>query len=217
MISILVANSKGGSGKTTIATNLAAAFAVAGRRVLLADGDRQHSSSQWSRRRPETCPPILAVDWSKDPGKVPKGIDVLVIDSPAALGRGTTEDLAGIADRVIVPVMPSPFDEGATAIFLKRLIGSKALRKRRQSVAVVGNRVRLGTRAAQRLDQFLADCGVSALTRLRDSQVYPDCATAGLGLFDLKDRRATDYRAEWGPLLAFADPAPAAVKKAKSA
>ena len=55
MIAVLVANTKGGCGKTTISTHIAAAFANSGRRTALADADRQHSSFQWARLRPGTA------------------------------------------------------------------------------------------------------------------------------------------------------------------
>ncbi|MGH6905853.1 MAG: AAA family ATPase, partial [Geminicoccaceae bacterium] len=87
MIIVLVANTKGGCGKTTVSTHLAAAFAGAGQRTALADADRQRSSLEWTRLRPGTAPPIAGLDWSKDVAQPPKGLDRLVIDAPAAMRK----------------------------------------------------------------------------------------------------------------------------------
>ena len=121
MISILVANTKGGCGKTTIATHLAAAFAGAGHRTALADADRQHSSLEWTRLRPGTAAPIAALDWVDDLASPARGTERLVIDGAAAMRKKHVFELVRLADVIIVPVLPSAFDQGSTAAFLDRL------------------------------------------------------------------------------------------------
>ena len=74
MISVLVVNTKGGCGKTTVATNLAGAFAVDGARTALADVDRQRSSLQWLDLRPANVARIEGLDWTKATGRPPKGL-----------------------------------------------------------------------------------------------------------------------------------------------
>lgn len=201
MLAVLVANTKGGCGKTTIATHLAAAFATTGLATGLADADRQHGSLAWTARRPPDAAPIIGLDWAKDIDDPPRRLARLVIDAPAALKLGQVEDLVALADVLILPVLPSPFDEAATARFLERLEELKRIRKSRTAVAVVGNRMRPRTRAAGRLDTFLAGLGHRVVARLRDSALYPDSATAGLSLFDLGGKRAAETRADWAPLL----------------
>jgi chromosome partitioning protein len=203
MLSILVANIKGGVGKTTVATHLAAAFAATGRQTVLADVDRQKSSLGWLARRPVTATVIAALDWTKEIGSVPKGTEVLIIDAPAALKAKDVEQLVAEADVVVLPLLPGAFDEQATERFLKKLEELKPIRKSRKAVAVVGNRVRARTRAADRLDTFLGTVGHRVVTRLRDSQAYPDAAAAGLTLFDQKAKRLADLRQDWAPLIAF--------------
>ncbi|MEI6557123.1 MAG: ParA family protein [Rhodospirillaceae bacterium] len=203
MNTILVANVKGGCGKTTIATHLAAAYAVAGQTILLADVDRQRSALGWTERRPENAARVAGADWSKELGKTPKGLDRLVIDAPAALRRGQIEELVDRADVIVLPVQPGVFDEGATRRFLDRLEELKAVIKGRKPVAVVGNRLRPRTRASDRLDGFLAETGHRLATRLRDSALYPECAQTGLSLFDLPGKRIAEVRVDWTPLLAF--------------
>ena len=200
-LTVLVANTKGGCGKTTIATNLAAAFAGAGLITALADGDRQGSSLGWLRRRPETSPTITGLDWGKTDGETPKKIARLVIDAPAAMRLKRAEALIKLADVIVLPVLPSPYDEAATARFLKRIEDLKPIRKSRTAVTVVGNRLRQRTRASARLDAFLDGVGQTVVTRLRDSALYAETAAKGLSLFDLTTRRAADARQDWAPLL----------------
>jgi len=193
---------KGGCGKTTIATQLAAAFANGGLATTLADVDRQRSSLGWLKRRPNTDAPIIGQDWTKSLGKPRKGCDRLVIDAPAALRMKQAEELILIADIVIVPVLPSAFDESATARFLKRIDTLKPIRKSKIGVAVVGNRMRTRTRAGARLDEFLAGQGHDVAARLRDSAAYAELAAEGRSLFDLTSKRAAGLAADWDPLIA---------------
>jgi chromosome partitioning protein len=203
MLSILIANTKGGSGKTTIATGLAAGCAAAGLRTALADADRQRSSLAWLRARPGASAPIAPLDWSKSEMSVPEGLHRLIIDSAAASKTSRIEELVRLADVVIVPVQPSPFDETATARFLRRLDEIKPVRKGRKAVAVVGNRMRPRTRAAARLDSFLADCGHVCVARMRDRAIYCEAAASGLSAFDLGTRQASSAREDWIPLVRF--------------
>lgn len=203
MRKFLVANIKGGCGKTTIATHLAAAFAAAGLTTVLADADRQQSGLGWIHRRPETAPAVVGLDWSKEEIPAPRGVQRLVIDAPAALKTKRVEELVGMVDVVVVPVLPSAFDEDATERFLKKLEEMKRIARHRTEVAVVGNRLRPRTKASDRLDGFLDGLGHKVVARLRDSQFYPEAAATGLTLFDLPGRRAAEVRADWDPLLAF--------------
>ncbi len=203
MLTVLVANTKGGCGKTTIATGLASAFASGGFTTTLADVDRQKSSLDWSKRRPRDRPRVHAVDWSKSDGAMPAGTQRLVIDAPAALKIARVEALIKRADVIVLPVLPSAFDEAATARFLKKIDELKPIRKGKKDVAVVGNRLKPRTRAATRLDAFLADLGHAVVTRLRDSALYADAAEHGVGLFDLTAKRAEAPRSDWHPLIRF--------------
>jgi chromosome partitioning protein len=200
MITILIANSKGGCGKSTLSTNLAAALALAGHEVMLADADRQKSSLRWAGRRPATTRTVTAADWTKGPGEIPKKITRLIIDGPAGLRKNGFDDLVGAADLIVMPVLPSSFDQDASTLFLEKLDSLKSIRKNRKGVAIVGNRMRDRTRAAERLERFLGGQGHAVVARLRDSTLYGEAALQGLSIFEMKGVRAP-LRDDWKPLI----------------
>lgn len=203
MTTILVATVKGGSGKTTISTNLAAALANDGARVLLADLDRQRSSTEWLGRRPADAAPIEGAEWIREIGRPPPEFDYAILDAPAALKTKQIEEVVAFADRIIVPVVPSAIDEAATLRFLAKLDDIRAISKGKKPVGIVGNRVRAGTRSAERLSAFMGKTGHRAVARIRDSQAYLDVVDAGLGIFDRSGARVAPLKEDWWPLLEF--------------
>jgi len=200
MFIVAVANSKGGCGKTTVATHIAAHFSARGFRTGLADLDRQQSARAWLRRRPDHLPPIREVDLDVEDGKLPKGLDRLIVDCPAAMTKQTVKDVVQQAGTIVVPVLPSAFDEDGTRRFLGHLLKLKPVRKHRRDVAFVANRVRMRTRTADRLEAFLTELEFPIAARLRDTQQYANAAADGLTLFDTAGARAQPHRDEWLPL-----------------
>lgn len=206
MRTILVANPKGGSGKTTLATNLAGYFAGRGERVLLVDLDRQRSATDWLARRPEVLPAIRG--WNSQRDRKAMGDsrpDWLVVDSPAGMHGDKLTNALKRAERVIVPVQPSAFDMVATSNFLDVLRAERAVRKAKIEVAMIGMRVDARTRAAAELETFLDAAGFPVLTLLRDAQVYVQAANEGLSLFDMAPSRAARDVEQWQPLLDWLD------------
>lgn len=201
MLRILVTNIKGGCGKTTLATNLAAAFAVGGLQTALAEVDRQRSSLGWLELRRSAHASIRPLDWRKAAGEVPSGTQRLVIDAPANMRMGHVEDLIREADLVLVPVLASVFDEGSTERFLGKLEELKPIRKGKKSVALVANRLKPRSRATQRLETFLEAIGQPIAARLHDRAIYGELAVQGLGIFDVDGASTKPVRDEWLPLL----------------
>jgi chromosome partitioning protein len=201
LLSVLVGNIKGGCGKTTIATHIASAFAASGYVTVIADCDRQRSSLRWLKRRPAKAPAIGGLDWSKVAGAAPEGTERLVIDAPAAMRHRDAKELVALADVIIVPVLPSRLDEDATAYFLRKLGEIKAVRKHRRTIALVANRIRLGTNAAAELERYFAGREPAIVARLRDSQIYPALTQSGTTVLESGGARARGYAAEWQPLL----------------
>jgi chromosome partitioning protein len=209
MFIVGVVNSKGGCGKTTVCTHLAARYAAQGHHVVVGDLDRQQSALRWIERRPAHLPTIEAADLDLDALVLPFGEGRMVVDAPAGLKRKALEIVVRACDALVVPLLPSGFDESATARFLETAAELKPLRKGRRPLVVVGNRVRPRSAAARRLDTFLAGLDFPAVTRLTDSQAYVNASDTGTTIFDLPAARHPTLSAEWAPLLAFLDAAAA--------
>lgn len=200
----LVANPKGGVGKSTVATNLAGYFARRGERTMLGDLDRQQSSRAWLALRPPALPRIET--WEIDADRVarpPAGVTHAVIDSPAALHGHLMRAALKAADRVIVPLQPSLFDIYATEAFLARL-ADKGLLKQDGRVGVLGMRVDARTRSAEQLQRFVEGLGLPVLGFLRDTQNYVQLAAHGATLWDVAPSRVEKDVEQWRPLIEWA-------------
>ncbi|WP_321504260.1 ParA family protein [Breoghania sp.] len=203
MRTILVANRKGGCGKTTVATTLAAAFVAQGNKVALADADRQKSSLKWLSLRPKDAAPIAGLNWTrdKDLGEAPKRIDMVIIDGPGALTGRHAEALIHEADEIVVPLMPSVFDTESTDSFLDKIGALKKVRKGKACIHVVANRVRLKSRALSALERHMAETGRPLMARISDRLAYPALAGEGLSVYDKDTLEFAPYRNQWHPLL----------------
>jgi chromosome partitioning protein len=201
MLRVLVTNIKGGCGKTTVATNLAAAFSAGGFATGLAEIDRQRSSLSWLKLRDGQGRPIVGLDWRKEAGETPPELRRLVIDAPANMRMRHVDELISEADLVVVPVLASVFDEGSTERFLAKLDELKPIRKGRKTVALVANRLRPRSKAAQRLETFLGRLGQPIAARLSDRAIYGELAVQGLSVFDVEGHLVRPVREEWRPLL----------------
>lgn len=206
---IVVVNAKGGCGKTTLATTIAAWYARAGRSTCLVDMDPQGSSTQWLEVRPAKRPPIAGV-WTHQRMtamtrsfalRVPLNTERLVIDTPAGLDRGELATVVRDADAVVVPVLPSAFDIRAASRSIADILLAIGKLRQRQHIAVVANRVRDNTRVYDRLVCFLDSLTIPFITSLRNTQYYAIAAEQGLGIHELDEPRARHDRRQWRPLL----------------
>ena len=202
MRTVLIANRKGGVGKTMMAVTIASALANRGYRVALADADRQQSSLGWLNRRPGTVSQMRGLNWSKtaDIGDNPKTLDWLVIDAPGALKGSKAEALVAEAKAVLTPVQPSVFDENATRGFLSDVEDLKRVRKGKVGIHLVPNRIRPRSRAAHELENFLEGVGYKPLTWITERAVYGDLAAQGLSIFDRKLASLEPVKAQWDPI-----------------
>ncbi|WP_150526762.1 ParA family protein [Roseibium sediminis] len=204
---ILVLNAKGGCGKTTIATNLAAAFAARGEDVALADADRQKSSLGWLKRRPDKSRRIMPLNWTKA-GSIGAGtddLDTIVIDGPGGLNTDHAKTLIAEASDIVVPVLPSVFDWNATLKFLDRISEIKRVRKGKADIHVIANRVNRSSGQLAELEQMFAAKGYPVLGRIADRVVYARHACDGTSIFDTSDARSAEARGQWIPLLQAVD------------
>ena len=193
---IVVANPKGGVGKSTLSTNVAGYYASHGHPVLLGDTDRQQSARLWLGLRPPAARPIGVWDVNSDLiTKPPKGTTHAVLDTSAGLHGWRLNDVLKVADKIIVPLQPSVFDIFATREFLDQLAEHK--RSEGVQVGIVGMRVDARTRAADQLHQFVDNLGFPVLGYLRDTQNYIHLAAHGLTLFDVAPGRVARDLEQW--------------------
>ena len=201
---VVVANPKGGVGKTTVATNVAGFWASQGHQVMLGDADRQQSSRLWLRLRPAEARPISS--WDVGEGLVarpPKGTTHVVLDTPAGMQGRMLRDTMQLADKVIVPLQPSIFDIYATRAFLDELAQHR--KAGRMQVGIVGTRVDARTIAADKLQDFVAKLGLPVLGFLRPTQNYVHLAARGLTLFDVAPGRVERDLAQWQEICRWLD------------
>lgn len=201
MHTIIIANPKGGSGKTTLATNIAGWLAAKRQRVVLADFDAQRSSTQWLLRRSEHLPKI--VGWTPDQDKrvmLDAEPQWMVIDLPAGIHGETLRDAVRRAEIILVPLSPSAFDMDATRVFLAKMAEYKAVKQGAIHIGLVGMRVDSRTRSAIELEAFLKQHDFPFVTNLRDTQVYVHAARDGLSVFDMPRSRVEQDWEQWRTL-----------------
>ena len=214
MLTILVINSKGGSGKTTLTTNIASYYASKKVRTAIMDYDPQGSSLQWLRTRPGQAEKIHAANAAPPKGAViqrstqiwiPKDTEVLIIDAPAGVKGLLLQDLVRRANFIVIPVAPSPIDIHATADFVKELFLFGGARTSKAKIAVVANRVRSSSSIYASLERFLNSLKLPFLTSIRDSEIYLHAAEKGLGVFEMDETTTVAERRELLPILKWVD------------
>lgn len=208
---IVVLNPKGGSGKTTIASNLAACYAVHGGRPALMDLDPQGSSMRWLRKRPSEEPAIHGIaafersttvtrSWLT---RIPPECGTVIIDTPAAVDPHALSDLTRAVDAVLVPVMPSDIDIHATAKCIADLLLVAKIRRSERRIGIIANRVRPNTRVSQSLTRFLDSLDIPLIATLRDTQNYVRSAEVGVGVCEMPRWQVQQDLPQWQAILAW--------------
>jgi chromosome partitioning protein len=202
---IVIANPKGGVGKSTLATNVAGCLAHAGHAVMLGDVDRQQSSRQWLGLRPPHLPRIQGWDVNAEQVLRPaKGVTHVVLDTPAGLHGKRLDAVLRLADKLLIPLQPSLFDIQATHAFVQELQAHR--RAGEITVGLVGMRVREHTLANEQLHHYLSTLPVPVAAWLRDTQNYVQLAARGLTLWDVAPSRVQRDLEQWLPLRAWLAP-----------
>lgn len=203
MRTVLVASSKGGVGKTTIATHLAAQSALSGQHTVIVDADPQGSSTRWAERRAGLESAVLPVegtrkDWYK---KLPEDTQRVVIDAPAGAMAGDLERFLDRVDAIVVPVQPSALDIEATVPFLNTLSKLPRVRRGELRVGLVANKLKPWTNASQQALELLSAWPYPVVAQLRDSTAYVVLTGLGKSLFDYNSAQVRDHQQDWQPLL----------------
>ncbi|MEL7298705.1 MAG: AAA family ATPase [Pseudomonadota bacterium] len=208
---IVVVNPKGGSGKTTIATNLASYFALQGARPTLVDYDPQGSSMHWLDSRDASLPNIHGIAAFQQNMRVTRSFQLripddcrcVIVDSPAGFTPAQMRDITRGAHKVLMPVLPSRFDTHAASRSIADLLLVAKLDRGKRQLGIVANRTRQNTRYFETLMRFLTSLDIPVATVLRDTQAYVRASEAGLGLFDLKSHERIKERPAWTQLIDF--------------
>jgi len=207
---ICVINTKGGCGKTTIATNIASYYASHAFKTTLFDYDPQLSSIQWLKLRSDDTPSIFGVNASQilQPGKTkswllrhPADTQRIIVDPPSGLDSKRFQQYLEKADTIIIPVLPSAIDIYATAEFLKALFFTIKIKQSRVRIGIVANRIRNNTNAFKSLKAFLHSLKIPVVAELRDTQNYVRASENGLGIHELNSYTAKEDVAQWDSLM----------------
>jgi len=210
---IIILNPKGGSGKTTVATNLAAYFATAGKHPVLMDMDPQGSSTRWLKRRTDELAPIHGIAAFEKTGavtrswqlRIPQESEVVIVDTPAALDAQRIPEVTRGADAILVPVMPSEIDIHAAAKCIADLLLIGKVRRSQGRLGIIANRVRSNTLISQALMRFLKSLDIPLVATLRDTQNYVRSAQTGAGLHEMPAWQVKRDLEDWDALSAWLD------------
>ncbi|HEX3835717.1 MAG TPA: AAA family ATPase [Steroidobacteraceae bacterium] len=205
---IVVLNPKGGSGKTTIAVNLAAYFASQQQRPVLMDYDPQGSSGRWVSKRDPARPKVHLISAHERDTRVTRTFQLrappdtthIILDTPAAVTGQTMIELTRQSDKILIPVLPSDIDIHACSRCIRDLLLVAKIRRTDNRLGVIANRVKIHTLIYQSLLRFLDTLGIPIVATLRDSQNYIRAAETGLGIHEMKDHQVHEDTAAWEPL-----------------
>ncbi len=203
MQKVLVASSKGGCGKTTIATTIAGYFAHDGKRTVLVDADRQGSSLRWAEKRAGFSAPVLGIsgmrrDW---PEKIPADAQRVIVDGPAGIRAGELTELVEHVDALLIPILPSRIDLDATEAFLHEVAQIPRIKRGKVAVGLVANRLKPWTTASQEAVDEIKKLPFPLIAQLRDTQGYIVVAGLGKTIFDYNSETIRSHQEDWEKIL----------------
>jgi chromosome partitioning protein len=202
MRSVMVLNSKGGSGKSTVASNLASYYASQGNKVILVDLDPQASSLDWLASRPSGRGSISGIDGTAGQYRLPRSADYVIYDTPAAVQGVELSALLRRAQSIIIPVLPSPIDMRAATPFIKKVLDNNRVARKEARVALIANRCREHYNIYHQLDSYLRKVRKAPfISVLRETQNYVRAAERGLGVFELPPYAVRKDLDQWDPII----------------
>jgi chromosome partitioning protein len=208
---IVVLNPKGGSGKSTVATNLAGCIAASGHPVALMDFDPQGSAMRWLQNRSLERPEVYGIaafqktnsmtrSWQL---RIPGEIRYIIIDTPAALQVQDISEFTRGAHAIVVPVLPSDIDIHAATRLIENMLIVAKVSRRMGRLGVIANRVRENTLGYRKLTRFLERLSISVVGELRDSQNYIHAADQGLSVREMTKSRTHKDHESWDSIIAW--------------
>ncbi len=208
---IVILNPKGGSGKSTIATNLAAYYATEGQSSALIDYDSQGSSTRWLSKRPHDAAYIHGIATCENrigqtrsfAMRVPPEIERVIVDTPAAFQKHELVDFTRNADKIVIPVLPSAIDIHAATRTIADLLLIAKVSRHENRLTVVANRVKRNTIVFRSLMRFLETLEIPVAAVLRDTQNYIRTAERGLGLHEFPPAQVAKDLLQWEQLVSW--------------
>ncbi len=197
---IIVANAKGGSGKSTVAVHLAAYFALLGEKVALVDHDPQQSALDWYKARPKDYGDISPVAAYKNQS-IPEMCTRIVHDMPAGCEPEELVAMLGLDDKLLIPILPSPTDIKAGIRFLMALNRAGVVTDSGRRVGLVAERVRSNTLYFKTLVDFLEQVNIPLIGSVRETQNLIKSMDRGLSIFDLPMSKVKQDVEQWRPIL----------------
>lgn len=187
---IAVLNQKGGAGKTTLSTNLSHSFLLNGKKTLLIDADPQGSARDWREVNPDCPLPVVGLDRetiSKDLEAIWSGYDLVVIDGAPQLEKMSIA-IVKIADLILIPVQPSPYDIWACADLINIIKDRQEITEGRPKAAFVISRVIRNTKLGQEIHAALEEYNLPVLKSVTTQRViYPTSASEGKTVFESEE------------------------------
>lgn len=208
---IVILNPKGGCGKTTLATNIAAFFAMRGQIPTLIDRDPQGFSTRWLDKRPENLPKIQRWQAQEMPlAQVlqrPPGIrsSKVIVDLPAAVSTERLQEVTYDAGSILIPVLPSEIDVTCAARFIAELLLNAQIDRRNRQLAIVANRTRQNNKSYRLLMRFLTSLRIPLIAVLRDSQNYVHAAGRGIGICEMPAYQTEKDLPDWQLIINWLD------------
>lgn len=194
---IVILNPKGGCGKSTLATNIAAAYATRGSATTIMDFDPQGSTMAWLKRRPESAPRIHGIAAYKKTMQATRSWQLripgdslnVIVDSPAGLSHDDLREVTRDCASILVPVLPSSMDIHAASRCIADLLLVAKVNRNEGKLAVIANRTRRNTKSFRKLMRFLDSLGIPIIAVLRDTQNFVHAAEQGLGMHEMQPSR----------------------------
>ena len=205
---IAVVSQKGGTGKTTVATNLAACYAAQGREVVLIDADPQHSAFDWKADRPPALPPIHALQLPEknlfqEVQHLHQKYALILIDGGGRI-TATARAAVAAADFLIIPTLPSKFDLLSTDDFIQTVIHEVQTYKPVVAGGIVLNQLQAGTAIGKAASEHLATLAYPVFTtQLHLYVAYREAASTGQSVleYDRQSKAAAEFTAFFTELL----------------
>lgn len=200
---IVIVNTKGGCGKTLLSSQLACYYASLNKTVALYDHDKQHSSRDWLQARPKKLPPIISV-LASDGKDRSADTEISIHDMPAGYDIANLANDIPAADKLLIPLIPSPTDLRVLWRFCMTL-SYTGLMESTLDIGLVVNRYRNGAQFNKEMMRFLNRLDIPVIGQIRDTQNYIHAINRGLGIFDLPSNKTTVDRRTWQPIVDWLD------------